>query len=335
MAAKSKKQTPKTPHDDVIDGEVIASEVIAGEVSEAETVLGAVTMKKRGPIGLVFAIIIALAAFALAGYGFFDNERRAKRNESLLQAQITGLQEQVAKDGAQAAERMAERMAERLIAPLQDKLEIQAAEIATLSQALGVIDSDIASLTARTNNTAPVANGAALLAMMMWQDMKAGKPLDDYEPFLASLSDRAIAETLLSIIADWQALDYPALLEQGRGLVTGASPSVSAAPSAAQEAEPGVLAVVAGWASSLVKIQPLSPPQSTAPAHNPAKPDVPSVIALGGADKMGLDALLSATNTQDNQAILAWRQLALQVVEQRNQLSRLIIRLLADEVILP
>ena len=261
---------------------------------------------KANVTGAIFAILFSLVALGLASFLVYERQNAADSLDEklgLLAGQMAELEAQTTAQAEQTA---------KLGAALQEALLAKPEE-------------------------SPSANprqAAGLMALMMWQDMRAGHPLDAYQPFVMTLSDEEAKARLNTVIADWQRLDYQELVAQGRSFLGrdffGRGQAFDGDD--VQTEEEGLLSGVSKWVAGLVKLEPLAG-QEEVPAQEMLAHDI--IDQPMPTTALRLDEILAATKGQEGAEIAAWRQAVQEATAQEERLSVLVIAYLTDEAILP
>lgn len=290
------------PEDDIIEGEVSARD---DEVPVANSPLAA----KANVTGAIFAILFSLVALGLASFLVYERQNAADSLDEklgLLAGQMAELEAQTTAQAEQTA---------KLGAALQEALLAKPEE-------------------------SPSANprqAAGLMALMMWQDMRAGHPLDAYQPFVMTLSDEEAKARLNTVIADWQRLDYQELVAQGRSFLgrdffgRGQAFDGDEGDGVNTEEE-GLLSGMSKWVAGLVKLEPLAGQEEVPAQDMPAQDIIDQPMPTTA---LRLDEILAATKGQEGAEITAWRQAVQEATAQEERLSVLVIAYLTDEAILP
>lgn len=314
--AKTKAKAPKNkaakdvlPEDLIIEGEVSTPD---DEVPHADKPLP----QKTKATGSIFAVIFSLIALGLATILLYERQTSNDAIDeklALFATQMTELENQTL---AQIQSQ------DQIQVQTQDQIQAQAEEITKLGAAL----QEAILAKPETKNAANPRQAAGLIALMMWQDMRAGQSLDDYQPFIMTLSDEDAKKRLTAVITAWQSVDYQGLLAQGRGFIGGKA-LLDHTGQVAERPKESIVSGIRKWVAGLVKLEPLDGQQ-----------DVPSeqMTEQGvTAPALSLEEIVEATATQDGAQIDAWRKAVGQVVTQQGRLSALIIDYLTDETILP
>ena len=289
---KAKTSTDSVPDDVIIEGEVSARDDNAPVI---DTPLAA----KTNMTASIFAILFSLMALSLASFIVYERQNAADSFDDKL-ALVVG------------------QMAE-----MQSQTRAQATQIAKLDAAL----QEALFAKPETKSVTNQRQVAGLMALMMWQDMRAGQALNVYQPFIMTLQDEDAKARLIAVIADWQTLDYQGLLAQGRAFIGRGQARYDDKNVAHETQKEGLLSGVGKWVAGLVKLEPLAV-QEQVPAQQAAEQEMVT-------SALRLDEILAATAIQEGAEIAAWRRSVKQVATQQARLSALVIDYLTDEAILP
>ena len=306
------KKKAKVPQDSAPEDVLPEDDIIEGEVSARDDgvpVVNSPLAAKANVTGAIFAILFSLMALGLASFLVYERQNAADildEKLGLLAGQIEELENQTRAQAEQTAQ-LGSALQEALLAKPEES---------------------------------PSANprqAAGLMALMMWQDMRAGHPLDAYQPFVMTLSDEEAKAQLNIVIVDWQRLDYQGLVAQGRGFLGTDSFGRGQAfdgdeGDGVKTEEESLLSGVSKWVAGLVKLEPLAGqeevPSQDMPAQNVIAQPMPTTA-------LRLDEILATTNGQEGAEIAAWRQAVQEATAQEKRLSALVIAYLTDEAILP
>lgn len=294
-SAPKKAPEGKIPEDIIIEGEVSARDDKVPLYDKAP--------QKTNMTGSIFAILFSLIALGLVSLLTYERQI----SDDVIDDKLALL----------AAD----------IAEIQNQTLAQKQEVAKLAVAL----QEAIAAKPEVEAAANPRQAAGLIALMMWQDMRAGQKLDAYQPFVMTLSDEAARARLVAVIAAWQTLDYQGLLAKGRAFLEGTKADDSDEAHASGTVPDDILSGFGRWVAGLVKLEPLTPPKEM-------EKEI-LVEAIGAQANVltppSLDEILIATATQQGAEIAAWRSAAQEVATQQAQLSAFIIDHLTEEVILP
>ena len=148
-----------------------------------------------------------------------------------------------------------------------------------------------------------------MIALMMWQDMKDGQSLSDYNIVLASFADGA--PTLSDVVTKWQMLAFHNLLEEGYDLLEGAGSvrkSDISDVGANERPNDGFGAGLAKWFAKVINLQPLNdaaPRAVDASSNQPLSDSVPNRAVL---DKgLSFDEMYILLSADDSPQAASWR----------------------------
>ena len=315
MANKKAKASKESASKDVI---------IEGEVSARDDKAPAShkpAPQKTNVTGSIFAMLFSVMALGVASFVIYERQSSADAIDEklgLFAAQMAMLQKQTQAQAQAQAEKTA------------------SVEVALQEAILAKPETNLA-----TNQR----QAAGFIALMMWQDMRNGQALDDYQPFIMTLSDDEAKARLTNVIAAWQALDYQGLLAQGRGFLNdrparlGDGSDEGNGDKIAQEdiQEEGILSGVSKWIAAVVKLESLETQQQVSKQQLTEQKLPPQQITeqASAANAYGLDEILGATATHEGPEIAAWREAIKKVDLQQARLSALVIDYLTDEAIMP
>ena len=318
-----KKTAKKSTSDAIIEGEVrdIAEEEQVGQSSggnSADTNTG----KARFPLGMFSAVILSIVALASSGYLWLDSLARQQAIEERLLAHAT-------KTSAQAAlidQRLAVvTVLERQIKEWQDISATQDAAITKLSEMVTTLSAPQAH-----QGQAPIKG---MIAMMMWQDMKDGQNLSDYNIVLANLADGA--PMLSDVVTKWQMLDFHNLLEEGYDLLEGAGSermSDISEQSANESPNDGFGAGLAKWFAKVINLEPLNdtaPHSVSASSHQPISDSAPDRAMLH--KWLSFDEMYILLSADDSPQAASWRARADKGRDLQDRLLSLSVSWLANK----
>ena len=318
-----KKTTKKSTSDAIIEGEVrdIGAQEEVGQSSE-EYNADTKAAKARFPLGMFSAVILSIMAVASSGYLWLDSFARQQAIEERLLAHAT-------KTSAQAAlidQRLAVVTAlERQIKDWQDSSAAQDAAITKLSEMLTTLSTPQA-----YEGQAPIKG---MIAMMMWQDMKDGQSLSDYNIVLASLADGA--PMLSDVVTKWQMLDFHTLLEEGYDLLEGAGSERKSAisdESANERPNDGFGAGLAKWFAKVINLEPLNetaPPSVSASSNQPLSDSPPDRAVLH--KWLSFDEMYIRLSADDSPQAASWRARADKGRDLQDELLSLSVSWLANK----
>lgn len=311
MANKKAKASKESASKDVI---------IEGEVSARDDKASAShkpAPQKTNVTGSIFAMLFSVMALGVASFVIYERQSSADAIDEKL--------------GLFAAQ----------MAMLQKQTQAQAEKTASVEVAL----QEAILAKPETNLATNQRQAAGFIALMMWQDMRNGQALDDYQPFIMTLSDDEAKARLTNVIVAWQALDYQGLLAQGRGFLNdrparlGDGSDEGNGDKIAQEdiQEEGILSGVSKWIAAVVKLESLETQQQVSKQQLTEQklPSQQITEQASAANAYGLDEILGATATQEGPEIAAWREAVKKVDLQQARLSALVIDYLTDEAIMP
>ena len=320
-AKASKDSAPKDvmPKDVIIEGEVSARDDEAP--ASHKTAPQKPAPQKINATGSIFAILFSVMALGVASFVIYERQSSADAIDEklgLFAAQMAVVQNQ--------AQAKAQAQAEK----------IASVEVALQEAILAKPERNLA-----TNLAANLAvnqrQAAGFIALMMWQDMRNGQALDDYQPFIMTLSDEEAKARLTNVIAAWQALDYQGLLAQGRGFLNDRPVRLGDRGDGGEIAqediqEEGILSGVSKWIAAVVKLEPLETQQKLPEQKLPSQ-QITEQASLANA--YGLDEMLGEGASLEGPEIAAWREAVKQVAIQQERLSALVIEYLTDGAIMP
>ena len=318
-----KKTTKKSTSDAIIEGEVrdIGAQEEVGQSSE-EYSADKKAAKARFPLGMFSAVILSIMAVASSGYLWLDSLARQQAIDERLLAQAT-------KTSAQDAlidQRLTDVTAlERQIKEWQDISAAQDTAITKLSETLATLSAPQAH-----EGQAPVKG---MIALMMWQDMKDGQSLSDYNIVLASFADGA--PTLSDVVAKWQMLDFHNLLEEGYDLLEGAGSvrkSDSSDARANERPNDGFGTGLAKWFAKMINLQPLNdaaPHSVSASSNQPISDSAPDRAV---SDKwLSFDEMYLLLSADERPQAASWRSRADKGRELQDRLLSLSVSWLANK----
>ena len=261
--ANAKKTSKKPSSDEIIEGEVvdIAQDEAAMPSQDAPADEGNQIKrpKSRFPLGMFSAVILSISALALSSYFLLDSLERHQAIEERLSQHMA--------DTEKRAAVIEKRLA--AIALLETEITGWQERFATQDEAITNLSEMVTRLSAPqdTNAQVPVKG---IVAMAMWQDMKDGQSLSDYQLLLASLPDGAPA--LGDVITKWQALDYQNMLQEGYALLGGTGSARVIEPSVDsddQSGDTGIMSRFTNWIARTINLTPLEDKEQEA-----AKPSI-------------------------------------------------------------
>ena len=309
VAAKAKTQKSKAPKDEVIEGKVI-------ETTEQTAFAPQTAPKANAAIMPIITMLMAFIALGVAVYQGIAAHNKSRDFEVRFNA-VSDQQGQIERPLAalQAA-----------VSSLQNTVQTQQDQSQSLAKAIDGLSAP--------DKIVTQSHSALLIGLLIHHDMRQGRDITAFAPFVSALSDKKAQTQLHSIMSRWQAADYPALVATGRSFITSdAMPTIDMQD--AKNSEDGsIVSGIGAWFAGLIKLEPLEPRREQGDTMAPKQTSQPTQTNRA-AHYVLLADIEQATAHLDSDAILMWREQVAGLRALEDELSSWIVNWLTKEAALP